>query len=84
MLKVNNGHSMMPKVTGLGCTATALIAAFAAVNKNYLEASFSAMVVMGIAGEIAASKSNGPGSLQMNFIDCLYNLNADEIKRYFK
>ena len=38
------------------------------------------MAVMGIAGEIAAEKSAGPGSLQVQFLDALYNLTAGEIR----
>jgi hydroxyethylthiazole kinase len=79
-----NGHPMMPKVTGLGCTATALTGAFAAVNGDYLEAAAHAMAVMGIAGEIAALSAEGPGSFQARFLDALYNLKEDEIKRLLR
>ncbi len=34
ILAVNNGNAMMPRVTGMGCTASALTGAFAAVNPN--------------------------------------------------
>jgi hydroxyethylthiazole kinase len=81
---VRNGHPMMPRVTGLGCTATALTGAFAAVNGDYLEAAAGAMAVMGIAGEIAARSAGGPGSFQACFLDALYNLKEDEVKRLLK
>jgi hydroxyethylthiazole kinase len=42
------------------------------------------MAVMGIAGEIGAARSAGPGSLQLHFLDALFNLSADEIERYLK
>ncbi len=84
ILKVKNGHAMMPKVTGLGCTASALCGAFAAVNSEYDMAAAHAMAIMGIAGEIAAKNSAGPASLQLNFIDALYQLTYDNIKDYFK
>lgn len=74
---VHNGSTMMAKVTGMGCTATALTGAFAAVNPNALQAATSAMAVMGLAGETAAEKAEGPGTLQMHFLDCLYNLTPD-------
>ena len=70
---VKFGSPMMPKVTGLGCTASAITGAFAAVNKNLLEAATNAMTIMGFAGEIAAKKSDGPGSLQINFLDTIFN-----------
>ena len=82
--KVYNGHPMMEKVTGMGCTATAIVAAFAAVNHDYLTAAEEGMIVMSIAGEIAAAKSSGNGSLQVNFLDELYNLNIDHIKNHYK
>ncbi len=81
---VNNGNEMMPKVTGLGCTATALVGAFCAVHDNYLIACVSAMAVMGIAGEIAVQTSNGPSSLQMNFIDKLYTLSEVDVVSHLR
>jgi hydroxyethylthiazole kinase len=83
-INIANGHSMMPKVTGLGCTASALTGAFAAVNDVPLKAAAHAMAVMGIAGEIAAEKSEGPGSLQLNFLDTLYILDGQTIEKTLK
>ena len=77
--KVQNGHPMMTRVTGLGCTASALCGAFAAVGDDNFSAAVQAMAVMGIAGELAGEKSTGPGSLQMHFLDALYNLSAGDI-----
>lgn len=74
----------MSKVTGMGCTATALIGAFQAVNSDATIAATHAMAVMGIAGEIAAEKSTGPGSVQVNFLDTLYNLKAEDITNRLK
>jgi hydroxyethylthiazole kinase len=84
MIQVKNGHPMMPRVTGLGCTATAICGAFAAVNPDYFLAAAHAMAVMGIAGEIAAQTAKGPASLQVNFIDTLYQLTETHIQDYFK
>jgi len=73
------GHPMMAKVTGLGCTASALCGAFAAVSADPFLAAAEAMAVMGIVGEIAVARSQGPGTLQVNFIDALYNLALEQI-----
>ena len=81
---VKNGSTMMPKVTGLGCTASAITGAFAAVNKDIFAAASHAMAVMGVAGEIAAQKCEGPGTLQVHFLDTLFNMNGDVIIKYFK
>jgi len=84
MVRIRNGHPLMPKVTGLGCTATALCGAFAAVDPDHFTAAAAAMAVMGIAGEIAAAKSAGPGSMQVNFIDALHNLDCAAIESRLK
>jgi hydroxyethylthiazole kinase len=77
---VSNGNPLMAKVTGMGCTATAIVAAFAAINPDTFEAAVHGMAVMGIAGEIAAQKASGNGSMQVLFLDELYNLNGKTIK----
>lgn len=82
--KVLNGHEMMTKITGMGCTATAITGAFAAVNKNLFQASLHAMAVMGIAGEMSAGLAAGPGSMQMHFTDSLFQMNQADLIRYLK
>ena len=79
MAKITNGHAMMPRVTGLGCTASALCGAFLGVNASAFAAAVHAMAVMGIAGEMAAEQSKGPGSLQLHFLDMLYALTESDI-----
>jgi hydroxyethylthiazole kinase len=76
---LRNGCAMMTKVTGMGCAATALIGAFLAVQDNPFLAAAHAMVVMGIAGEIAHAGSDGPGTLRTQFLDALYNLDEKAI-----
>lgn len=76
---VKNGSPLMPKVTGMGCTATAMVGAFAAVNRDMLAAATTAMTVMGVAGEMAAQKADGPGTMQLHFLDTLYNLTAETL-----
>jgi hydroxyethylthiazole kinase len=81
---VKNGSSLMAKVTGMGCTATAIAGAFAAINPNYLDAAIHAMVTMGVAGELAAQKSEGPGTMQLHFLDALYNLSDEMVHKLTK
>ncbi len=78
LAEIRNGHEWMPRITGMGCAATALTGAFAAVSKDHFEAAVSAMALMGVAGELAAPLSAGPGSLQINFFDKLHNLEEEE------
>ena len=83
-IRILNGHPMMPRVTGLGCIATALTGAFAAVNPSRLQAAANAMALMGIAGEIAAENCPGPGSFQTRFLDALYNIRESDIESRLK
>lgn len=84
IIYLKNGHPMMTKVTGLGCSATALIGAFIGVINDKTESVVAAMSLIGIAGELAAEKSTGPGSLQVNLIDKLYNLTEKEFFAHLK
>ena len=71
---VEGGDPIMTCVTGMGCTSTALIGAFAATIEDPLVAATAAMAVMSLAGERAAAVSRGNGSMQVNFLDELYRL----------
>jgi hydroxyethylthiazole kinase len=84
VIQIKNGHAMMPKVTGLGCTASALCGAFAAVNPDPGRAAAHAMAVMGVAGEMAGRNAKGPGSFQMHFLDALYQISDTDIGKLFK
>lgn len=83
-IRILNGHPLMSRVTGMGCTATALTAAFAAVNPLYLAAAANAMAVMGIAGEIAGERCAGPASFEICFLDALYNIQESDITHRLK
>src|SRR5690606_12618037 len=81
---IKNGHPMMTKVTGLGCTASALIAAFVAVVADKAEAVTAAMALLGIAGELSEKQSSGPGSLQMHILDQLYTMTETDFFEHLK
>ncbi len=67
------GSPMMARVTTMGCCASAVCAAFASVMPPF-DAAVHAMDAMGSAGQAAAARSRGSGSLAANFIDELYLL----------
>lgn len=76
---LKNGHPLMTKVTGLGCSATALIGAFVANDAEHpFLATAAAMALLSIAGELAEKQSSGPGSLQVNLLDKLHNITESE------
>jgi hydroxyethylthiazole kinase len=78
--RVRNGVPLMSRVTGMGCTATAITGAFAAVASSPFDAAVQAMATMGVAGEIAALRSTGPGSFQVVFLDALSGLQPEELE----
>jgi hydroxyethylthiazole kinase len=84
LISLANGHPLMARVTGLGCTATALVGAALAVEKDRLAAVAAGLSFLAIAGEIAAEKSPGPGSLQLHLLDALHMLDTPTIKRRLK
>lgn len=79
VLRVANGHSLMGRVTGTGCGATAILGAFAGVNPDPVSAAASALAYYGLAGERAAQGAEGPGSFVVRFVDALASLTPDEV-----
>lgn len=75
VVAAKNGVSMLQKITGTGCSITALIAAFVAIDPSRpFEATASALSVFGVASEIGMNLAKGPASLRMHLIDSLYGL----------
>ena len=77
LAEIHNGHPLMTRVTGLGCSATAIIGAFLAVERDPFMATVAGLTIFGVAGELAAEWAAGPGSLQVALLDALYAL--DEV-----
>jgi len=82
--RIHNGHSLMGHVTGTGCTATTAVAAFCAVNDNYLLAAAFGLGYFGLAGEKAAEKYGLPGTFAIGLIDALYAISPDDLKAGIK
>lgn len=79
-LQVENGHPLMTRVTAMGCAATALVAAFAALAEDGFEAAAAALLVVGVAAEVAAETAAGPGTFQPAFLDAVHELDAAQIR----
>ena len=80
LFRVHNGHPLMARVTGTGCMATSVIAAFAAVEKDSALAAAAALACYGLAGERAAEQAQGPGTFQMHLFDALAALDEDAVR----
>jgi hydroxyethylthiazole kinase len=75
-ISIGNGHPLMAKVTAMGCAGSALVAACLALEPDGVMASAAALIMLGVAGEIAAEKSAGPGSFAIAIIDAVAGLDA--------
>ena len=86
--RLSNGHVWMTKITGVGCSATALIGAFCAVQPDAWRATTAAMALIGLAGEVAAEKSQtrglGVGSMAALWLDELQLLDEATFKQRLK
>lgn len=76
LVAISNGDAMLTRVTGTGCTATALIGAFLGTKLAPLDAAVAGLAALGVAAESAARTSTGPGSFQVALYDALYNLDG--------
>jgi hydroxyethylthiazole kinase len=76
-ISIANGSRLMRTVTGMGCAAGALTAAFAAVCPDRIRAAVSSTALLGVAGELAEAKSAGPGSFHVHLLDSLFALDSD-------
>lgn len=77
VVEVANGHELMPYVTGTGCSATAILGAFAAVEHDMVAAAAGGLAFFGFAGEVAAQNSSGPGTFMIALLDALYNISPE-------
>lgn len=71
---IANGHPWMAKVTAMGCANSALVAACLAVEPDPWKATTSAALIGGVAGEVAADMSQGPGTFAAAYVDAIHAL----------
>ena len=76
---IANGHRLMAKVTAMGCAGSALVAACLAVEPDAFSATAAALVIVGVAGEMAAEKAAGPGTFAAAIIDALYTIDGSAL-----
>jgi hydroxyethylthiazole kinase len=74
MAKIENGDPLMGRVTAMGCAGTAVVAACLAVEADPWLAASAGLLAFAIAGECAAARARGPGSLVVEILDALASL----------
>ena len=74
------GNFLMPKITGMGCVLSSVIAVFNSVESNPFKATFLAHLYYNLCGELAYAKQNSLGYFKNNFIDMIYQPDYDYIQ----
>jgi hydroxyethylthiazole kinase len=78
-VSIRNGDPLMARVTAMGCAASALVATCLAVETDAWRATVAGLLLVGIAGELAATRAHGPGSLAVGILDTLHGLDQRAI-----
>jgi hydroxyethylthiazole kinase len=78
--KVANGDALMGLVTAMGCAGSALVAAALVVEHDRWRATIAALVALGVAGEVAAENTSGPGRFASWIIDALHGLDGATLR----
>ena len=74
VISVAGGHELMPRVTALGCSVSALVGAFCAVREDRMLATAAALAIIAVAGKRAGRDAMGPGSFRVRLLDELYTM----------
>ena len=79
-IAIPGGHVLATLVVGTGCSLSALVAAFLAIDDNALEATAAAMTLAKRAQEKAITKTQAPGSFRTAYIDGLSDITQGATK----
>jgi hydroxyethylthiazole kinase len=71
------GSSLMPLITGMGCTMAAVLSAFVSDNSNHFQAAIHATAYFGLCGQLAQQQSEVPGTFKQAFISNLFHPDWD-------
>jgi len=87
IIEVHNNNQFLQTITGTGCSATAVVGAFVAVEKNEpLHAAASALAYYSYAAEVAGARAQGagPGRFKEELLNVLYNVTPEEVRENVK
>ncbi|SDW37835.1 hydroxyethylthiazole kinase [Marinococcus luteus] len=82
---VQNGHTLLTKVTGTGCLLSSIAASFLTVQHS-AGAVAAALAYYGAAAEIAGSLTTreGPGSFQIELLNALHATQEMDLRHYIR
>lgn len=79
-IEIPYGSALMPLVTGMGCTLTAVIAAFRGIHHNSFKSTEMAMSYFGLCGQLAETFTAYSGTFRSIFIDQLHAANFQKMR----
>ncbi len=79
-IRLGGGTALMDRVTAMGCAASAVVAASLAVEPDPFLATLSGLLVMKVAGDLAAGMAGGPGTFQPLFLDAVHGLDPKTLQ----
>ena len=79
LITIANGHPLLTRVTGVGCSLGGLMAGFCSVAEP-LEAAAAATALLTVAGDLAAAGDPGPGTFAVRLLDALASLSPEELE----
>src|SRR5215472_15571916 len=79
-VKILNGDPLMTQVTAMGCAGAAVVTACLAVEADPWLATAAGLLAFALAGECAAMRARGPGSLAVEIIDALAGLDRETMR----
>lgn len=79
-IELNVGSALMPLITGMGCTLTAVIAAFRGILNDSFESAKLATLYFGLCGNVTEKQTKLPGSFRTLFVDNIYDTFFDKNK----
>jgi hydroxyethylthiazole kinase len=75
------GSHLMPLITGMGCTMTAVLSAFVACNPEHFHAAVQATAYFGLCGQLSYQQAKAPAAFRQTFIDHLFQPDWDFFTR---
>ena len=73
---LKRGHEWLTLLSGSGCYVGTMMAAYMSVAEPLI-AAMTALALMGVASEVAAMKSDGPGTFRAHLFDVLHDFSLD-------
>ncbi len=81
---IKNGHKNMKKITGAGCMSSAAIGACAGASSDDFVSAFTAMLLMGVAANIAGESNNKQGiyTFRNSLMDNISLIDHEKLIKY--